>query len=146
MRTISWTKQPLIILFAAAIAAGCGSDSKPAASADAGLSKKCGDGVIDTGEECDKTALGGKNCSTALMSGSTGTLTCSSTCKLVTTACSKPAGSGGAVSAGGASAGGAAQGGKGGNGGKKPKTDAGTDSGSGGTSGTDASVDASKKD
>lgn len=149
MRMISWTKQPLIILFAAAIAAGCGSDSKSPGNADAGLAAKCGDKVLDTGEACDGTLLGGKTCATATsMMGSTGTLKCSATCKLDISGCSTPAGSGGAMGTGGTPVGngGAAQGGKGGNGGKKPKTDAGTDSGSGGTSGTDASTDASKKD
>ena len=49
---------------------------------------KCGDGKInDTGEQCDKTELGGKSCTSQGYAG--GTLTCSTSCKLDASACFK---------------------------------------------------------
>jgi hypothetical protein len=151
MRTISWTHQPLIVLFAAAIAAGCGSDSKPAASTDAGLSAKCGNGKLDTGEACDGTLLGGKTCSTATSGAKTGgTPSCDSTCKLVVTGCTSAAGTGGGggVGTGGAAAGGAPSGGSGGKGsggkGGTGNVDGGTASGGTGGTGGGNPVDAGK--
>ena len=45
----------------------------------------CGDGVIDTGEQCDGSALNNKTC--ALLGYTGGTLTCSASCTFDTTAC-----------------------------------------------------------
>lgn len=45
----------------------------------------CGNGVIDAGEQCDGIALGGNTCASQGFAG--GTLTCSSTCQLVTSQC-----------------------------------------------------------
>lgn len=45
----------------------------------------CGDAVIQTGEQCDGLNLGGSSCS--LQGYTSGNLSCSSVCTLVTTAC-----------------------------------------------------------
>jgi len=45
----------------------------------------CGNGVIETGEDCDGTNLGGASCTSLGFSG--GTLSCSSTCTYDTSAC-----------------------------------------------------------
>ena len=46
----------------------------------------CGNGIIDSGEQCDGTNLGGATCSSVLGSSYTGTLACSS-CSYNTTEC-----------------------------------------------------------
>jgi hypothetical protein len=134
MRTISWTKQPLIILFAAAIAAGCGSDSTPGKpAAEGGL---CSNDKKDPGEMCDGKDLDKKTCQTAGMGTFTGgTLKCATTCKAFdVTGCTKAGtgGGGGMVGSGGAPIG---NGGAPSSGGKKG-LDGGADSGSGGSGGT----------
>lgn len=48
----------------------------------------CGNKVIETGEACDGTTLGGKTCTSLGFTG--GTLACSSTCQLNTASCTKP--------------------------------------------------------
>lgn len=51
----------------------------------------CGNGRIDSGEDCDGTNLNGKTCAT--LSGATytgGTLACSSSCTFVTSGCTAP--------------------------------------------------------
>ena len=65
--------------------AGCGDDSKK----DEQPQNLCGNGVVDTGEECDGANLNNKTCASAdiLGDGATGTLSCSAECKLVKTAC-----------------------------------------------------------
>jgi hypothetical protein len=45
----------------------------------------CGDGYLDAGEECDLSQLGGSSCQ--LLGFDTGTVTCTLTCLLNTTAC-----------------------------------------------------------
>ena len=56
----------------------------------------CGNGVIDAGEVCDRTALGGKTCATATAGSKTsGTLKCSSSCTFDTSACTGSGGVGG---------------------------------------------------
>jgi MYXO-CTERM domain-containing protein len=50
----------------------------------------CGNAVINPGEECDGTNLGGKTCASENGVGWTGTLSCSGTCSLVKTACVPP--------------------------------------------------------
>ncbi len=50
----------------------------------------CGNSKIESGEVCDKTALGGKTCSTQGFTGG-GTLSCSSSCQLNTSACKNTA-------------------------------------------------------
>lgn len=62
----------------------------------------CGDGFIDPGETCDGAALNGATCTT--QGFSSGTLTCSSTCTLTTSACNATSGGG---SGGGGGGGGA---------------------------------------
>jgi hypothetical protein len=57
----------------------------------------CGDGVIDVGEDCDLTNLNGKSCST--QGFSSGTLSCTASCTLNTSACT-------VLSAGGSGGGG----------------------------------------
>ena len=46
---------------------------------------KCGNGVLDHGEQCDGVNLGGATCSSSGFAG--GTLTCSATCTLITSQC-----------------------------------------------------------
>ena len=57
----------------------------------------CGNGTIDSGEECDGSNLNGKSCSTQGFSG--GTLSCNSNCTFNTSSCTTaapvPAGGGG---------------------------------------------------
>lgn len=48
----------------------------------------CGNKVIETGETCDGTTLGGKTCTSLGFTG--GTLACSSTCQVNTASCTKP--------------------------------------------------------
>jgi MYXO-CTERM domain-containing protein len=50
----------------------------------------CGNAVINPGEECDGTNLGGKTCASENGVGWSGTLSCSGTCSLVKTACVPP--------------------------------------------------------
>src|SRR3989344_3698661 len=53
----------------------------------------CGNGTIDSGEECDGSNLNGKSCSTQGFSG--GTLSCNSNCIFNTSACISGGGGGG---------------------------------------------------
>src|SRR3989338_10019043 len=53
----------------------------------------CGNGTIDSGEECDGSNLNGKSCSTQGFSG--GTLSCNTNCTLNTSACTSSGGGGG---------------------------------------------------
>jgi hypothetical protein len=137
MRTISWTKASLIVLFGAALAAGCGSDS-PAPATHTPEGGTCGNGTIDTGEVCDKANLNGKTCATAMMGMFTGgNLACASNCKtFVVTGCTA-GGSGGSTAGGGA---GGVVGNGGGPAGGTTGKDGGTagkgGSGAGGTTGT----------
>ncbi|MBQ9394565.1 MAG: hypothetical protein IJU23_03480 [Proteobacteria bacterium] len=51
---------------------------------------KCGNGKLDAGEVCDGAFLNGATCSAQVGFGSTGTLTCNSTCSgYITTGCSE---------------------------------------------------------
>jgi hypothetical protein len=148
MRT-SWTKLTGLVLFAAAVAYGCSSDSKPNPVSEAGT---CGNGAVDTGEDCDGTKLNNKNCQSAMMGTYTGgNLKCSSSCRFDFSACTKAmTGTGGrpgtgGMGAGGMGAGGAPAGGAGGKGTGGTKPDAGSDASSGGSGGT-TSTDAGKTD
>ncbi len=51
----------------------------------------CGNGIVQTGEECDGAALNGQSCTTKGFSG--GTLSCSSRCTFDTSACAASSGS-----------------------------------------------------
>ena len=53
----------------------------------------CGDGVIQSGEECDGSNLNGKSCLTQGFSG--GTLSCNSNCTFNTSSCTSGGGGGG---------------------------------------------------
>ena len=66
-------------------ALACSSTCQRIITGCSGGTASCGNGVIDTGEQCDGTALGGVTCSTLGYTG--GSLACSSTCQRVTTAC-----------------------------------------------------------
>jgi hypothetical protein len=137
MSTISW-KRPVLVLFAAGIIAACSSSSSPGTSTDAG--NKCGNGKIDTGEECDTDLFNGKDCSTETMGADTaGQLTCDSNCQIVTTDCSAAASTGGTTGSGGAGgtlgSGGAATGGTTAGTGGKAST-GGTTAGTGGKAST----------
>ncbi len=54
------------------------------------ITSLCGNSVINTGEDCDGTQLGGKNCAGVLGTGYTGTLKCKADCKFNTTLCTAP--------------------------------------------------------
>ncbi|MCZ2111429.1 MAG: hypothetical protein LC118_18005 [Dehalococcoidia bacterium] len=49
----------------------------------------CGNGMLDAGEQCDGTNMGGKSCSSTMGTGWTGELSCSG-CVLVTSGCTPP--------------------------------------------------------
>lgn len=49
----------------------------------------CGNGVVDPGEQCDGSNLGGATCSSVMGAGYTGSLSCSN-CSFVTSGCSPP--------------------------------------------------------
>ncbi len=54
--------------------------------------ERCGDGKIDTGEECDGSALGSATCQS--LGFDTGSLACSADCRLVTAGCRSRCGNG----------------------------------------------------
>jgi prepilin-type N-terminal cleavage/methylation domain-containing protein len=47
----------------------------------------CGNGAIDSGEQCDGTNLNSQTCATVLGTGTTGTLSCSASCQLIASGC-----------------------------------------------------------
>jgi hypothetical protein len=53
----------------------------------------CGDGVIETGEQCDGSNLGGSSCSS--LGFTSGSLSCSSACTFNTSQCTSGGGGGG---------------------------------------------------
>ncbi len=55
---------------------------------------KCGNGKLDSGEKCDGTILNGKTCADIVGLGSTGTLSCDSSCQFNTTKCTASRGCG----------------------------------------------------
>src|SRR3989344_1929626 len=59
----------------------------------------CGNGVVNSGEECDGSNLNGKSCSTQGFSG--GTLSCNANCTFNTSACTSSGGGGGGGGGGG---------------------------------------------
>lgn len=63
-----------------------------------GIVPGCGDGIIDSGESCDGSNLGGHSCTTQGFSG--GTLSCTASCTFDTTACTSSGGGGGGGSSG----------------------------------------------
>ncbi|MEM4703333.1 MAG: Ig-like domain-containing protein [Candidatus Pacearchaeota archaeon] len=65
---------------------------------------ECGNGIIEAGEQCDLNNLGGKTCSD--YGYNSGTLSCNSECKIVTSACYNTGGQGGGHGGGGQVAGG----------------------------------------
>lgn len=82
-------------------------------------STTCGNGTIDTGEVCDGTNLGGRNCDTATSGAQpSGVLSCSSTCTFNLSGCTGGLNSGGAggTAGGGGTGGGAGMSGGGGRG------------------------------
>jgi hypothetical protein len=133
MRTISW-KHSVAALFAIAIFAACSDDTTTPATDGGpdGSTNLCGNKKVDTGEDCDGTVLGkSKTCSDATMGKMTsGTLGCTSKCKIDITKCTGGGGTGGGGGGGtsGTGGGGGTGGGPGGSGGVG-KTDAGMDAG-----------------
>lgn len=63
------------------------------------VSSLCGNGVIDSGEECDGSNLAGQSCSSRGFSG--GSLSCNSNCTINTSQCTSPPPSGGGGGGGG---------------------------------------------
>src|SRR3989344_2365521 len=59
----------------------------------------CGDGVVETPEECDGSSLNGASCTTQGFTG--GSLSCSSACEFNTSSCTSGGGSGGGGGGGG---------------------------------------------
>jgi hypothetical protein len=59
-------------------AVDAGSDAMPAV---------CGDGIIESGEQCDGTNLGGATCQSLHGAGAGGTLACSASCQFVASSC-----------------------------------------------------------
>ena len=92
--------------------AACSSDED---SGDGGgtpdAASKCGNGVVDEGEKCDKTVPSGQTCDTATAgTRPSGTLACSDTCGFNTLGCTSGSSTGGT----GGSGGGGGMGGSGG--------------------------------
>jgi hypothetical protein len=50
----------------------------------------CGNGIVEAGEQCDGSQLGGATCASVMGTGYTGTLSCSESCTLVTSSCVAP--------------------------------------------------------
>ena len=48
----------------------------------------CGNGIIEAGEDCDRTSFNGQTCESIVGKGSTGALQCDSSCKIVAANCS----------------------------------------------------------
>ena len=67
----------------------CGTTtSKPATSQQCtATTANCGDGILQSGEQCDGTNMNGKTCANLGNAFTGGTLTCSSTCQFDTTQC-----------------------------------------------------------
>jgi len=91
-------KIPLLAVLFSTIAAtslgACGSDN----SSSGGCNNN---GVREGDEQCDGQDINNKTCSMLLMMQATGTVTCSSTCQFVTTACMTGSGAGGNGTGGG---------------------------------------------
>jgi len=64
---------------------GCKSDCTQALTI---VGPRCGDNTINGSETCDGSVPGGKTCATEVGTGSTGTLSCASSCTLNKSACS----------------------------------------------------------
>ena len=75
----------------AAVEAGI--DAAPEAAVEASVDAPaeaaavCGDGIIEAGEQCDATNLGGATCQSLHGAGAGGTLACSGTCTFVASSC-----------------------------------------------------------
>ena len=69
---------PLIAVAGALLILGCGDDGD-------GDSATCGNGTVETGEDCEGTSLGGATCESLNFTG--GTLACGDDCKFNTTSC-----------------------------------------------------------
>lgn len=110
----------LAITFAASVAWACGSSSDTQSSGgggqcDAGAcgggsgTATCGNGIVEAGEDCDRT-LNGATCASATSNSQQyGTLGCTTTCKFDLANCSSTnptQGSGGSVGSGGSGSGG----------------------------------------
>jgi hypothetical protein len=86
-------RRTLFVLTAglALVLAACGGNSTVADNPDSGAnnnnSAECGNGIIETGEDCDGTALGGQDC--ADLNLGTGDLSCTGGCTFDTSGCSE---------------------------------------------------------
>ena len=65
----------------------CVADATVGAKCDGAVVNNCGNGAIDAGEECDGSNLNNKSCADYKGAGATGSLSCSSDCKIVSSAC-----------------------------------------------------------
>lgn len=66
-----------------------GSETCSSCPSDCGVC--CGNGTIDSGEQCDGSTMGGASCSSVLGGGYSGSLTCKSNCTFESSACIPPA-------------------------------------------------------
>ena len=65
----------------------CVADASVGAKCEGASVNNCGNGSIDAGEECDGSNLNNKSCADYKGVGATGSLSCSSDCKIVSSAC-----------------------------------------------------------
>ncbi|HEY6559704.1 MAG TPA: hypothetical protein VI072_20620 [Polyangiaceae bacterium] len=96
------------VLVVAGLVAACGAadDSDQSTESAKRPPRTCGNGAIDTGEQCDGRNLNGATCATATMGARpTGSLSCSKQCTFNTKGC-KGGGAGGAGGTGGQGGGG----------------------------------------
>lgn len=110
------TNSLMSVLIVAGLVAACGaqddsdqsseSAKKPGPGGPGG--KTCGNGTIDTGEQCDGRNLNDATCATATMGARpSGKLGCSKSCTFNTKGCKAgPGGAGGSAGSGGAAGGG----------------------------------------
>jgi len=105
----------LCAVLVAGLLAACGAEDDSDRSSDSAKrppgTRTCGNGRIDTGEQCDGRNLNGQTCATVTMGAKPrGSLSCSKSCTFNTKRCTGSGaggtgGSGGAAGSGGASAG-----------------------------------------
>ena len=110
-----WLQWTLVLAFVAGVAQACGgAEEEPytvAYRVDVDASTSCGNGVLESPEECDAPDFGGQTCASATMDNTPkGRLRCSDKCKLIVTGCtgsSQGPGTGGTGGTGGRGSGGA---------------------------------------
>src|SRR3989442_69805 len=64
------------------VVVGCGGKTSTP-----GTTASCGNGTVDSGEQCDGGNLNGADCASQIGTGATGTLACTNTCTFDTSGC-----------------------------------------------------------